>query len=193
VAVSDGAHSRALTRWNLHEHWRAGSARQLLGASFLFLAYSCSPPESEDLMEFGKRYVLCSAFKGTLVDIAGKPVTGTRIERTWQWAWKNESGSDHTTTDANGRFSLPQVTGKSLSAGLFTHEPLIAQKITASGPSGPVVLWSYVKRDYAENGELAGRPLHVVCGIEQAPAGKLLYNGTCVEAAGSSKTDDQTH
>lgn len=140
-------------------------------------------------MKFGKEYVLCSRFKGKLVDDAGQPVAGVRIERTWRWTWTKESGSDHATTDKDGLFALPRVTGRSFSAGLFMHEPVVGQEITALGPDGSVVLWSYVKRDYDDNSELGGRPLDVICGLDQPPPGEVLYTGTCVEARATTSKD----
>lgn len=46
-----------------------------------------------------------------------------------------------------------------------------------------VVMWGHAKHNYDDNGELNGRPIRVVCGIEKAPPGEVLFYGTCVEAS----------
>jgi hypothetical protein len=133
-------------------------------------------------MDIGKSFVLCSRFEGVLVDKDGRAAPHVRIERTWNWGWNGKSGLDETVSDAQGRFVLPRVTGRSLTAGLLPHEPGVDQQITAHGPAGTVLLFSVQKRNYSENGELDGRPLNVVCRIDKQPSGDGLFWGTCIEA-----------
>jgi hypothetical protein len=133
-------------------------------------------------MAFGKTFVLCSSFSGKLVTGNEQPAAGIRIVRSWKWGFNSQSGSDETTTDSEGRFQLPPVTGKSLFAGLAPHEPSIGQEIVAHGPNGPVVIWSADKSNYDMDGELDGRKIDAICSLDKKPSADGLYWGTCVEA-----------
>jgi len=132
-------------------------------------------------MNIGKSFVLCSQIAGTLIDKERRPVPGVRVQRTWKWAWNGRTGSEETATDAQGRFAFPQVTGRSLTAGVLSHEPAIDQEITAHGPLGPVLIFAAQKMNYDDNGENDGRPLDIVCLIDKAPGRGAGFWGTVVE------------
>jgi len=131
-------------------------------------------------MAFGKPLVLCSEFVGQLVTQGGQPVAGIRLIRTWNWAWKAESGTDVTESAADGTFRFPEVTGRSLFASLMPHEPSITQEIVAEREGGPVSIWFTGKLNYERNGEL-GRPLDMICHLDRDPQSTRLYSGICEE------------
>ena len=132
-------------------------------------------------MAFGKSFVLCSPFSGTAVIEGGKPVADVVIERRWVWSWNDETGSDRTVTDANGKFEFPLVEGSSMSAMFLPHEPNIRQTIIAHTPGGEVEIWNAIKATYEMNSEMDGRPIKVICHLDKEPSADGLYWGTCVE------------
>lgn len=149
------------------------------------LAFAISLAEAP--MAFGKTLVLASQVNGQLVDEGGAPQPGIKIVREWRWVWNDKTGADETTTDNDGRFSLPEVTETSFWAGLTPHEPKIDTTVTAQAPSGSVLLFEVSKRDYAPDAELADRGLtgpgiNVTCRIDKKPDGKGPFWGTCLPA-----------
>ena len=80
-------------------------------------------------MAFGKSFVLCSPFAGTVVTDGGKPAAGIEVERHWVWAWNDQSGTDKTVSDENGKFEFPIVKGSSFFGAFLPHEPNITTGI----------------------------------------------------------------
>lgn len=143
------------------------------------------------LMVFGKSLVLMSAMEGRLIDADGQPAAGIRLVRSWDWAWRNLQGQDETTTDENGAFRFPAVTGRSLTARLLPHEPSIRQRIIAHHASGTVEIWLARKGNYDDNGELRGRPLRVLCDLGNPPGdNQRLFASLCVEATDPRSASD---
>ncbi len=132
-------------------------------------------------MAFGKELVLASEFRGQLVTDGGTPAPGIRITRSLNWGWGEEVIEDETETDAEGRFSFPKVTRRSLTAGILPHTPSIAQEMMAHGPSGAVNIWFADKANYKDQGEL-DRPIDVICHLDREPSADGLFWGTCEEA-----------
>ena len=130
-------------------------------------------------MAFGKQVVLFSAVSGKLIDAAGNPQAGVRIER--KWDWKGSPKSDETVTGEDGTFQFPEVNDRSIMASVLPHEPVIGQDMIAHGPNGPVNIWGHTKHSYDANTELDGRPLNLSCRIDKEPSDDGLYWGTCVE------------
>ena len=133
-------------------------------------------------MALADTLILMSGMEGQLVSSSKEPAANMRLVRTWHWAWTDARGQDETTTDAQGRFRFPPVTGRSMSARFMPHEPDILQTITAQSASGPVEIWSARKSNYLPNGELQGQPLHVLCGLDGVPGSDndRLFNSLCV-------------
>ncbi|OMH39446.1 hypothetical protein BGP75_03485 [Motiliproteus sp. MSK22-1] len=129
----------------------------------------------------GKTFVLCSPFAGTAITGDGEPAAGVEVERQWTWGWNDESGSDRTVTDAQGRFSFPVVEGSSFTASFLPHEPHVSQRIIAHTKNGDVEIWFAAKRSYELNSEMDGRPTKVICNLDREPSDAGLYWGTCVE------------
>lgn len=132
-------------------------------------------------MAFGKTFILCSPFSGTAVIQGNKPAAGIELERHWVWHWNDDSGSDRTVTDDNGKFNFPQIEGSSMSAMFLPHEPNIRQTIIARMPEGDLEIWNAVKASYELNSEMDGHPIKVICHLDKEPSANGLYWGTCIE------------
>ena len=96
---------------------------------------------------------LFSPVKGKVV-LKGQPVVGAVIERSYDWTWGNKEGSDETTTDQNGEFTLPAIHGTMILGSMLPHEPMIEQTINIQYLGNTYEAWYTHKRDYSENGEL---------------------------------------
>lgn len=142
-------------------------------------------------MAFANPFVLMSEMEGRLVDASGEPAAGVGLVRTWDWAWRNHQGSDETITDANGRFRFPAVTERSMTARLLPHEPNVTQVITAHHGVGETRIWLAVKRNYNDDGELAGRPLRVLCAWPPCPMRTVSdYSPACALKCRTSGSPD---
>lgn len=136
-------------------------------------------------MAFGKTLILASQFNGKLIDASGAPQAGVQVERTWTWAWGDESGRDEATTAEDGSFSFPEVTGSSWSAGLIPHSPSIEQEVIAQGGDGPVLLYAANKSTYDRDSEnnlderLKGPGVNLTCRIDLKPSADGPFWGTC--------------
>ena len=54
------------------------------------------------------KMVIFSAVSGRVLQ-DGTPVPGATVEREFRWAWKDETGTDATTTGPGGEFALPKI------------------------------------------------------------------------------------
>lgn len=114
------------------------------------------------------KMVIFSAVQGRVLD-NGKPVAGAQIEREFKWAWKDETGTDKTATGAGGEFSLPAIERSSFLGSLLPHEPVIRQSITIRHDGKSYEAWLHNKHSYANNAELGGKPIRLVCRLENPP------------------------
>ena len=105
------------------------------------------------------KYVLFSPMFA-IVYLDGVPVSDARVERTYRWTWGEKSGTDETTTDKQGRFSLAQINGTSSTAWL-PHEPSVLQNIFVYVAGKKYDVWGCRKIDYDLNRELNGKPLNL--------------------------------
>ncbi|MEM9783113.1 MAG: carboxypeptidase-like regulatory domain-containing protein [Pseudomonadota bacterium] len=124
--------------------------------------------------------VFFSAVEGRLVSEDGTPAAGVRVSRTWQRGGEGERGEDDTTTDAEGRFSFPEVTRSSFWAGIIPHTPVIGQTMTAHLPDGELRIWLLSKNSYDRNSELGGRATKIVCRVDKEPDNAGPVFGTCM-------------
>jgi len=112
---------------------------------------------------------LFSPVKGKVV-LKGQPVVGAVIERSYDWAWKDQKGHDETTTDQNGEFSLPAIYGTMIMGSVLPHEPFVDQTIFISHQGKRYQAWWSDKRDYEEYGELGGllkgKPIDLLCDLD---------------------------
>ncbi|MFT3782677.1 MAG: hypothetical protein QM790_11740 [Nibricoccus sp.] len=111
---------------------------------------------------------LFSPVKGKVVH-NGQPVAGAVIQRTYEWAWKNQKGGDETVTDPNGEFSLPAIHGTMILGKVAPHEPYIDQLIMINYDGKMFQAWCTDKRNYDEFGELSGLlnggPIEILCDL----------------------------
>lgn len=149
--------------------WRAPRVALVLCA--LLLLTSCK------VNAMGKM-CLFSAVHGVVLE-HGQPVAGATIERSYNWAWKNRSGNDQATTDARGEFSLPAIWGSSVFGSLLPHEPMVEQTILIHVAGKTYKGWMLDKHNYAENGELGGRQIDIVCRLEAEPSHHGKVYGIC--------------
>ncbi|SDH22366.1 hypothetical protein SAMN05216588_103239 [Pseudomonas flavescens] len=119
-------------------------------------------------MAFSKTLYLFSEIEGTVL-LGGQPVEGVEVEQEYHWHWKNEHRKNSVKSDANGRFHFPAVTGKSLTAGLMPHEPVIGQRITLRYQGKEHKGWVFTKHNYDDQGEVKGRPLTFTCELNSEP------------------------
>lgn len=118
----------------------------------------------------GKMY-LFSAVQGVVVQ-KGQPVVGAVVEREYFWHWKDKRDKVQVNTDATGGFSFPEATGSSILGSLLPHEPVIQQTIRIIYQGQTYMAWALDKRDYEANTELAGKPISLLCDLDQPPSHK---------------------
>lgn len=119
-------------------------------------------------MAFSKTLYLFSAVEGTVL-LNGLPVEGVEVEQDYLWHWKDEKGLNKTSTDSQGYFRFPAITGRSLTAGFMPHEPVITQNIRLRYQGKEYEGWYHSKRDYENLGELDGRPIRLKCDLNDEP------------------------
>lgn len=119
-------------------------------------------------MAFTKTLYLFSEVQGTVL-LDGQPVQGVDVEQEYFWHWGDVTRTRTVTTDAQGRFHFPEVTGRSWTAGLLPHEPVINQRITLRYQGQQHKGWLHSKHNYDRFGEPPGRVLTLVCDLSHAP------------------------
>lgn len=127
-----------------------------------------------------KIHYLASAMSGQLINEAGDPAVGVTITRTWQT--HTERGVATTTTDAAGRFTFDAVTRKaSFLERLSLSTPVIRSEFTFDVDGKQQRFLFLTKRSYAQNGELDGQPIRVVCRVdaEATPGPGPILESTC--------------
>lgn len=124
------------------------------------------------------RMCLFSAVKGVVLD-HGKPVEGAIIERSYEWGWKSQLGSDSTSTNSHGDFHLPVIWGYSLLGSLLPHQPVVRQTILIKYGGKSYEAWLVNKMGYEQNDELDGRPITLTCRLEAEPARHGKVFGIC--------------
>lgn len=131
--------------------------------------------------------ILCSPISGILLGNGGIPAAGVTVHRKWEWAWTGATGSDSTTTDAEGRFSFGPVTGSSFTARILPHEPDIRIQVYGRHADEERLLLSVSKGNYSLGSEAikigqAGPALNIKCRLDSEPNDGGVYWGTCTSA-----------
>lgn len=122
------------------------------------------------------KMVIFSAVSGKVV-LHGAPVAGAQIERSFVWG--DETGSDRTTSAADGSFSLPAIERRSFLSSLFASEPFTEQTVMIEHAGKRHKAWYFHKRNYRDNGELDGKPIRMRCPLEAEPAKRGKVFGIC--------------
>jgi hypothetical protein len=142
---------------------------------------------SMGLFDFLK-VVMASEFNG-VVTLEGKPLADVKVTRSVE---DEDIITQETTTDANGRFKFDALVKTSLKT-LTPLEPVYGQKITIHYDSDSINAFSYVKRNYFNNGEFwfldeaekkVTLPLNFTCEITEEDSVRRVredgYTGVCV-------------
>jgi len=123
------------------------------------------------------KMVLFSEVQGN-VTLAGKPVAGAVLEREFRWAWKQETGTDTTQTDAAGKFRFQAIERSSFMGSLLPHEPNVRQTILIKHGGKVFKAWVFDKGNYLANGEI-GKAIVMTCRLENEPAHQGDVFGIC--------------
>lgn len=156
----------ALVDWFLFMTWRQTTTK---GAAVLLIVVGALLLSTNAFGMF--KVCLFSPVKGKVV-LKGQPVVGAVIERSYDWAWKNQKGHDETTTDQNGEFSFPAIYGTMVLGSVLPHEPVIEQAINIQYQGKTHEAWYFHKGEYSEYGELVGRQLILMCDLGSEPMKK---------------------
>lgn len=122
------------------------------------------------------KLVVFSAVSGRVVQ-NGKPVAGAVVERTFEW--QEEKSTDRATTAPDGSFNLPKIERGSFLSSLLPSEPFTEQTIVIRHEGREYKAWYFVKRNYRENGELAGKPIRMACNLDSEPQARGKVFGIC--------------
>lgn len=122
-------------------------------------------------MAFFKPFTLFSDMEGIIL-LDGQPVEGVEVRQNYFWHWGDKKGTNLTTTDAKGRYHFPAITGRSITANLLPHEPVIDQDVTFVYKGKTFRGWFHSKHNYEDMGELGGKPLRLVCDLKDEPVGR---------------------
>ena len=123
------------------------------------------------------KLVLFSQMQG-VVTLAGAPVPGAVLEREFRWAWKRETGTETTETDAAGRFRFPAIERSSFLGFLLPHEPNVRQTVLIRHGGKSFKAWMFDKGNYRANGEV-GKPIVMTCRLDSEPAHDGDVFGIC--------------
>lgn len=148
---------------------------QCLGGSLIFALLFFTVIEKANAM--GKVCVF-SAVQGVVLS-QNQPVAGAVINRKFIWTWGKETGVDEAVTDANGEFRLPAIFRSSLLGSFLPHQPFIEQTLLILHQGKEYKAWMFDKMNYEENGELQGKPISLVCRLENEPSRKGEIYGIC--------------
>ncbi len=107
--------------------------------------------------------VIFSEVKGFITQ-GGKRAANISIERSCYWHWKGVRQTETVTTNEEGEFFFPAIYGKSLSATFIKHDACINQEVSIyTNHSNKYKVWTHVKDNYDNNGELAGDTINISC------------------------------
>ncbi len=98
-----------------------------------------------------------------------KPVSGVVVERAFDWTWNGESGVDEAITDDKGEFRFPAIFRKSFWGAIIPHQPFIEQTLHVKYQEETYPTWILDKTDYRENSEIKGKPISLICRLENVP------------------------
>lgn len=100
--------------------------------------------------------VYCSPVQG-IIQLHGKPLSGLLVTRTLiSGGFKGRRHTDTTTTDANGKFELPEVSNRTfLRPDLLSPNPRVSQTISIDYQGRKFLFWAHQKQDFTTGSEVA--------------------------------------
>lgn len=105
--------------------------------------------------------VLFSALEGRLL-YEGEPLPNAKVRRLVKW--KNDTWEeDSFHTDDNGYFSIPTLKVEAEFSPVSQF--VVAQELRVHAGGEDIVFWTTAKMGKAENDELNGRPVGMVCEV----------------------------
>ncbi|MBI5543082.1 MAG: hypothetical protein HY901_04290 [Deltaproteobacteria bacterium] len=119
-------------------------------------------PDSQARGSPMQKRTLFSPVSGQVL-LGGKPVPRLEVVQRYDWL-SVDGGAARTTTDAEGRFTFPEVSVRKLRA---PKDVLIVQEIEVSFREKKITLWSHTKQSTTLNAELGGEPLVLVADLER--------------------------
>lgn len=114
-----------------------------------------------------------------VVTLAGKPVSGAEITRSYKWQGPDLSGKESVTSDTQGRFHFDATFESAILPSLFPHNPSILQEIMIQHHGKEYEAWMFMKGNYDENGELGGKPIKVSCELNDEASRDSGFFGIC--------------
>jgi hypothetical protein len=142
--------------------------------SCLFIVLIC--PNGAYAM--GKVY-LFSEVRGRVL-AGGAPVAGAAVHREYHWSWGKEKKSDTAVTNEEGEFRFPEITGRSLSATIVPHQPVIQQHIWITYSGKDYIAWTFTRMNYEKNSETKSMYAHynpiitIDCSLDKPSGLKVL-------------------
>jgi hypothetical protein len=132
------------------------------------------------------RLVIASAINGKILD-RGKPVANATVTRKVEWRWGEDTYTDTTTTDKEGRFSFDTLKKFAVAGNFLPHEPYIDHSYFVRVGNEEVFFLYRNKRGYDYNDELiANHPAEYYVGkrklYEDSLGRKYLRNPKEVNA-----------
>ena len=141
-----------------------------------FILLSC--PVNGYAMSLFKEKCLFSEVNGVVLS-AGKPVAVAEVDQYYKWENSNKSSRKVVETDSDGRFNFAAVFDNSLFTTLIPSNPVIQQKIYIRNDDQEYEAYLYMKKNYDNNGELDGKPLNLVCELDNEPSRDGGFYGVC--------------
>ena len=113
--------------------------------------------------------VYCSPVQG-VIQIHGKPLPGLKITRTLiSGGFKGRRHTDSTTTNANGKFELPEVSNRTfLRPDLLSPYPRVDQEFLLTYEGKDYGIWEFTKENFELGGEVnePDKVIHMMCDLK---------------------------
>ncbi len=122
-------------------------------------------------------YILFSDVNGTIY-IDSKPCIGARLEQRVRSPY-GEDQAQSTETNADGRFSFPELTEKKSLFSFLPSEFAASQEIKIYYEGKEYLAWAHSKRSAERNAESDGKPLNLICELNKSPDEADKYSGIC--------------
>jgi len=150
--------------------------------SLVALVLTLSTVDGNAMALFDKK-CLFSEVNGA-VFAGGVPVAGAEVEQFYKWENSNKSSEKSIETDSNGRFRFDAILDNSVFTTILPSNPVIQQKIFIRYDGKEYEAYLFMKKNYDINGELDGKPLDLVCELDNRASREGGFYGVCTLANG---------